>query len=87
MHYRCWAEVDLSALRGNLAWIRHRVGPRVKIITVVKADAYGPDGERYFTTETVARVLGLSVEETEAKALRWLGPAALNPHDDVTLVQ
>lgn len=39
--YRCWAEVDLDALRGNLAWIRHRVGPRVKILTVVKADAYG----------------------------------------------
>ena len=39
--YRCWAEVDLSALRENLAWIRHRVGPRVKIMTVVKADAYG----------------------------------------------
>ena len=41
MAYRCWAEVDLSALRGNLAWVRHRVGPNVKIITVVKADAYG----------------------------------------------
>ncbi len=39
--FRCWAEVDLEALRGNLAWIRHRVGPRVKIMTVVKADAYG----------------------------------------------
>jgi alanine racemase len=39
--YRCWAEIDLSALRGNLAWIRHRVGPDKKIITVVKADAYG----------------------------------------------
>src|ERR1043166_5424313 len=38
---RCWAEVDLDALRENLAWIRHRVGPRVKIMTVVKADAYG----------------------------------------------
>jgi len=38
---RCWAEVDLSALRENLAWIRHRVGPQVKIMTVVKADAYG----------------------------------------------
>ena len=38
---RCWAEVDLDALRGNLAWIRHRVGPQVKIMTVVKADAYG----------------------------------------------
>ncbi len=39
--YRCWAEVDLTALRENLAWIRHRVGPDVKIMTVVKADAYG----------------------------------------------
>ncbi len=39
--FRCWAEVDLDALRQNLAWIRHRVGPTVKIMTVVKADAYG----------------------------------------------
>src|SRR6476646_8570088 len=39
--YRCWAEIDLDALRGNLAWIRHRVGKDVKVITVVKADAYG----------------------------------------------
>ena len=39
--YRCWVEIDLNALRENLAWIRHRVGPAVKIITVVKADAYG----------------------------------------------
>ena len=39
--HRCWAEIDLDALRGNLAWIRHRVGLQVKILTVVKADAYG----------------------------------------------
>src|SRR6266545_7161154 len=38
---RCWAEVDLSALRENLSWLRHRVGPGVKILTGVKADAYG----------------------------------------------
>ena len=37
--YRCWAEVDLTALQGNLAWIRHRVGPHVKIMTVVKASS------------------------------------------------
>ena len=41
MKFRCWAEIDLQALRENLAWLRHRVGPSVKIITVVKADAYG----------------------------------------------
>lgn len=39
--YRCWAEIDLSALRENLAWIRHQVGLKAKIMTVVKADAYG----------------------------------------------
>ena len=39
--YRSWAEVDLSALRENLEWIRHRVGRGTKIITEVKADAYG----------------------------------------------
>ena len=39
--YRCWVEVSFEALRNNLAWIRSRVGPRVKIMAVVKADAYG----------------------------------------------
>lgn len=39
--YRCWAEIDLTALRENLLWLRHRVGNQVKIMTVVKADAYG----------------------------------------------
>ena len=41
LHYRCWAEVDLGALHENLAWRRNRVGPKVKILAVVKADAYG----------------------------------------------
>jgi len=31
----------LNALRGNLAWLRHRVGAAGSIMTVVKADAYG----------------------------------------------
>ncbi len=39
--FRCWAEVDLNALRENLVWIRNQVGPDIKIMTVVKADAYG----------------------------------------------
>ncbi len=36
-----WAEVDLSAIRQNLALIREVVGPRRLIMAVVKADAYG----------------------------------------------
>lgn len=39
--YRCWAEIDLHALRENLAQIRHQVGENKRIMTVVKADAYG----------------------------------------------
>jgi alanine racemase len=39
--YRCWAEVDLNALQQNLNQIRNWVGPEKKILTVVKADAYG----------------------------------------------
>ena len=39
--YRCWAEIDFDALRDNLFKIRHSVGPKARIMTVVKADAYG----------------------------------------------
>ena len=52
----------------------------------VQADAYGPNGERYFSIETVAGVLGVTVKEARAKALRWLGPDALNPRYDISLV-
>ncbi len=38
---RVWAEIDLSAVRHNVSAIREHVGPRVGIISVVKADAYG----------------------------------------------
>ncbi len=40
-YHRCWVEVDLDALRHNVAAIRRRIGPRTKLMAVVKADAYG----------------------------------------------
>ena len=40
-YYRCWVEVDLDALRHNVTAIRRRIGPKVKLMAVVKADAYG----------------------------------------------
>ena len=40
-YYRCWVEVDLDALRHNVTAIRRRIGPHVKLMAVVKADAYG----------------------------------------------
>jgi alanine racemase len=36
-----WAEIDLSALRSNLAEIRRVIGPAVDIMAVVKAEGYG----------------------------------------------
>ncbi len=40
-NHRCWAEIDLDALRHNAAAVRARVGGVVKIMAIVKADAYG----------------------------------------------
>jgi len=39
--YRAWAEIDLDALTHNLSEIRARLEPRVRVMLVVKADAYG----------------------------------------------
>ncbi|MFN3531052.1 MAG: alanine racemase [Candidatus Brocadia sp.] len=41
MHRPTWVEIDLNALRHNLLAIKKRVGPQVKILGIVKADAYG----------------------------------------------
>lgn len=72
--YRCWAEVDLAALRGNLAWIRHRAGPRVKIITVVKADAYGHGLKQIaaLLMQSGTDIFGVA-NLTEAAAIRSVG--------------
>lgn len=37
----CWVEVDLGALKDNYEAIREKIGPQVKLLGVVKADAYG----------------------------------------------
>jgi alanine racemase len=39
--YRVWADIDLDALTHNLSVIRQRAGSGVRIMLVVKADAYG----------------------------------------------
>jgi alanine racemase len=36
-----WAEIDLDALASNFRRVRERVGVRVKVMAVVKANAYG----------------------------------------------
>ena len=71
---RCWAEVDLAALRGNLAWIRHRVGAGVSIITVVKADAYGHGLKQTaaLLMQSGTDIFGVA-NLTEAQAIRSVG--------------
>jgi len=39
--HRTWAEIDLDALRHNVAAVRAHLGARVQIMAVVKANAYG----------------------------------------------
>lgn len=36
-----WAEIDLAAIKANLAAIKARLAPRTKLMAVVKANAYG----------------------------------------------
>jgi alanine racemase len=38
--YRCWAEIDRSALRHNARFVRKRIGS-AEILAVIKANAYG----------------------------------------------
>jgi len=39
--YRVWAEIDLAALRHNIATVRRALEPQTRILAVAKADAYG----------------------------------------------
>ena len=38
--YRCWAEIDRSALHHNAKTVRERIGS-AEMLAVVKANAYG----------------------------------------------
>ena len=39
--FRCWAEIDVEAMRYNIRAIRSMVANGVRVVAVVKADAYG----------------------------------------------
>ena len=57
-----WAEIDLDALAWNFRTVRERVGPGVKVMGVVKADAYG-----HGAVECARRL--------EAEGAEWFGVA------------
>ena len=65
---RTWAEIDLDALAYNYHKIREHIGPQVKFLGVVKADAYGHGAVQ----------VGVLLQETGAEyvAVRKIGSAA-----------
>lgn len=69
-----WAEIDLNAVRHNLAEIRRLVGPQVEIMAVVKAEAYGHGAVKIAQTalRSGANRLGVALPE-EGIALRKAG--------------
>lgn len=74
-YYRCWVEVDLDALRHNVAAIRQRIG-KTKLMAVVKADAYG-----HGLAQVAGKLMQCGVDAfavanlTEALVLRQVGGA------------
>lgn len=75
-HFRCWVEVDLHALRQNVAALRRRIGPRVKLMAVVKDNAYGHGLPQIVRVLMHAGVDAFAVANlAEAIAIRQLGGA------------
>lgn len=69
-----WIEIDLGALDANVAAVRAAIGPRVEIIAVVKANAYGAGVEGIAPALERAGVERFAVVwPSEAVALRELG--------------
>ena len=67
---RCWAEVDLGAVRRNYRRLRETLKPGQKYLAVVKADAYGHG----------AAPVALSLEEEGAD---WFGVASLEEGEEL----
>ncbi len=72
------AEIRLSALRGNIAAIRRRVGPGVELCPAVKANAYGHGLEQVLPVLIEAGVerLGVAnlIESVQLRRLGWPRP-------------
>ena len=41
VYYRTYAEIDLAAIRHNFDQLKAKLQPGVKVLSIVKADAYG----------------------------------------------
>ena len=72
-----WIEIDLGAIRENLAWVKGKLSPGVKLMAVVKADGYGHGAVGVAKEAVKAGVHCLGVlTPAEAAALRAAGVKA-----------
>jgi len=73
-HYRVWAEIDLDAVTHNLTVIRRRAGSGVRLVPVIKADAYGHGAVAIAHHAVRCGIAGLGVgTSAEALELREAG--------------
>ena len=80
--YRCWAEIDRSALRHNAKLVRERISP-AEMLAVVKANAYGhgligvaetlADQAQFFGVANLEEAMAL--RESFSHPIVILGPA------------
>ncbi len=73
---RCWAEIDLGALRHNARVVRAQIGSAAGFMAIVKADAYGHGmSEVARGLEGLVEMFGVA-DLCEARRLREVLPAA-----------
>lgn len=71
---RIWADIDLDAVRDNLACVRARVGAKCRVVAVVKANAYGHGAVQVAKAAIVAGANELAVADcSEGARLREAG--------------
>jgi alanine racemase len=87
---RCWAEVDLSAIRHNARVVREKIGAGPGILAVVKANAYGHGSTQVATTlaESIDLFGVANVEEANQLAdlkrdILLLGPSVPGERPEV----
>jgi alanine racemase len=75
--YNAWAEIDLGCIKHNVATIRRWIGGDVKLLAVIKADAYGHGINEISRTVLASGAEWLGVTSiAEALELRKLHPSA-----------
>ena len=96
-----WAEIDLDSLAANYGEVRRRVGGGVRVMCVLKADAYGhgaavcarrlaAEGAEWFGVATPEEALELRRAGLDRRVLSfggfWAGQAALCVRERITPV-